>query len=189
MSNYKVLTQENFESLLLWLSPNRDEAGEKYEKIRQSLIRFFNIKCCANSEDLADETINRVVGKLDLLDFSMGNQPVTIFRGFANNVYLESIKKVRNEVALEEVRELSSEVNTNFDENQTFLDKCLTKLSEEERNLILQYYFYDKAEKVVHRQNLAVKFKLNINALHVKAHRLRKNLQKCIENAIKKNNL
>jgi hypothetical protein len=33
-----VLTREAFERLLAWLDPDRERAGQKYEKIRQKLV-------------------------------------------------------------------------------------------------------------------------------------------------------
>ncbi|HEY7785163.1 MAG TPA: hypothetical protein VIB00_10575, partial [Pyrinomonadaceae bacterium] len=55
-----VLTQESFDALLHWLDPQRDRAGLRYEEIRRSLIKIFACRGCAEPEDLADETINRV---------------------------------------------------------------------------------------------------------------------------------
>ena len=190
MDNSKILTQETFDTLLNWLSPDREEAGEKYEKIRQGLLRFFYFKGCSNSEDLADETINRVVKKLPNLDFSAGNKPITIFQGFANNIYLEYLKKERREVPLEDTTKISSGNNENVLEDKAeYLEHCLQKLSEIERLLVLQYYSQEKSLKFEHRRNLATKLNLTMGAMHIKIHRIRKTLRDCIEKCLGKNNL
>ena len=36
-----VLTQELFDTLLDWLDPDRERAGQKYETIRLKLIKIF----------------------------------------------------------------------------------------------------------------------------------------------------
>src|SRR5438093_9786924 len=60
-----MLTQEALDKLLVHLDPNRERAGEKYEQIRNGLVRFFEWRGCSFSQDHADETINRVARKLD----------------------------------------------------------------------------------------------------------------------------
>ena len=58
------LTQESFDRLLAWLGPGPEEAGRRYEEIRRSLIKIFTCRGCHEPEDMADETINRVVASL-----------------------------------------------------------------------------------------------------------------------------
>ena len=64
MKKHSEITQKDFEGLLDWLAPDREEAGKKYEEIRDGLIRFFRFKGCNDPEFLADETINRVASKI-----------------------------------------------------------------------------------------------------------------------------
>ena len=58
------LSQEDFDALLAWLDPEREQAGLKYEQIRGSLIKIFTGRGCTDPEELADETINRVTAKI-----------------------------------------------------------------------------------------------------------------------------
>src|SRR5689334_23839809 len=53
-----------FQELLDWLAPDPETAGQQYELIRQKLIALFQCRACAFPDELADETINRVVRKL-----------------------------------------------------------------------------------------------------------------------------
>src|SRR6185436_20366300 len=59
----KEITSEAFASFLEWLSPDRDRAGEEYERLRFRLTTFFAQRHCRFPDELADETINRVILK------------------------------------------------------------------------------------------------------------------------------
>src|ERR1041384_8582247 len=84
-----ALTQDAFDDLLNWLDPNRDLAGQKYEDIRRRLIKIFSCRGCAEPEDLADETINRVTSKLPAIEADFVGDPSRYFYGVANKVNLE----------------------------------------------------------------------------------------------------
>src|SRR5215211_7438779 len=86
-------SQETFEKLLNWLDPDRNKAGEKYEKIRHRLIRIFTSRGCSDTEDLADETINVVASKIDWLIENYKGEPALFFYGVAKNIYHEKFKK------------------------------------------------------------------------------------------------
>src|ERR1700759_1242376 len=59
------LTREGFDRLLDCLDPDREKAGQQYEIIRSKLIHYFDWRDCPFPEEHADETINRVIRKLD----------------------------------------------------------------------------------------------------------------------------
>ncbi len=42
MSRLSVLKQDDFDKLLAWLHDDREQAGQKYEEIRESLIKIFS---------------------------------------------------------------------------------------------------------------------------------------------------
>ena len=58
------ITPEQFSSFLEWLNPDFERAGEEYERLRFRLCRFFSLRGCNFADELADETINRVVLKI-----------------------------------------------------------------------------------------------------------------------------
>ena len=60
-----TLTAEAFAKLLACLDPDAETAGEKYEAIRQKLVKFFDWRGAHFPEDCADETLNRVTRKID----------------------------------------------------------------------------------------------------------------------------
>ena len=44
-----------FDRLLVWLDPDRDAAGRKYEAIRARLIKVLSYRGCREAEEIADE--------------------------------------------------------------------------------------------------------------------------------------
>lgn len=62
---------ERFDNLLRLLDLDRDVAGDKYERLRRKLIKFFEWNACFPAEDLADETFDRVGKGPAILRFLM----------------------------------------------------------------------------------------------------------------------
>jgi DNA-directed RNA polymerase specialized sigma24 family protein len=194
MKHNSQISKEDFEALLNWFSADSEEAGNLYEEIRRGLARFFRYRGCADSLLLADETINRVTLKLNSLDLSKNNKKISIFYGFALNVYREYVRQTKQrEVQLFNDIPLEAEKVTFIDgqtDNEHFcLDACLAKLSENDKNLILRYYSQEKAAKIELRKKLAVEQNIAINTLHIKVFRLKNHLRKCIEKCQKKKKL
>ena len=84
-----VLTQEAFDALLGWLDTNREVAAERYERIRNRLIKIFACRGCMEAEDLADETINRVTSKLADIQPGFEGDPARYFYAVAKKILLE----------------------------------------------------------------------------------------------------
>ena len=189
MKKQSRLIKENFNDLLNWFSSNQEEAGEKYEEIRNGLIRFFYFKGCTDAENLADEAINRVASKLPVLNLSENVKPINLFYGFASKIYLEYVNRLKKQ-EIEFNTDLHSSIKTDEpmteSENKNYkcLKQCLAKLSDEESNLVVEYYSLEKSEKIEHRRKLAETMQMKIGAIHVKIHRLRKILRKCIEKCV-----
>ncbi|HEV8367877.1 MAG TPA: hypothetical protein VGQ39_08000 [Pyrinomonadaceae bacterium] len=51
------LTTDTFTRLLQRLDPDREQAGEKYEELRRTLIRFFEWRGAPYPEEHADENL------------------------------------------------------------------------------------------------------------------------------------
>ena len=58
------LTQEAFAKFLEVLADDSLLAGEEYERLRERLIFYFERRNCRHSDELTDETINRVCKRL-----------------------------------------------------------------------------------------------------------------------------
>src|SRR5215813_4360463 len=118
------ITQEHFARFLEWLSPDSERAGEEYERLRFRLHRFFSLRGCNYADELADETINRVILKSSAEEIE---NKLAYCLGVAKNVYRESLRKVRTHLDIDEVDiAVSVPVQPSF--SSDCLDKCLEKL-------------------------------------------------------------
>lgn len=180
MNKAWVLTQESFEALLAWLDPNRELAGQKYEEIRTRLIRIFSCRGCYEPEDLADETINRVTNKLKAIESTFTGDRARYFYGVANKVHLEYLRR-------KPPPPLPTATITSVETEREYqcLDRCVSKLTAENRELVLGYYQEEKRAKIEHRRQLAARLGIALNALRIRAHRIRTSLQDCVEECLR----
>jgi DNA-directed RNA polymerase specialized sigma24 family protein len=189
--NHEV-AKENFDKLLDWLSHDRDEAGLRFEQIRDGLIRYFRLKGCHEPETLADESMNRVIKRIDTLDLMTGASSTSLFYGFANKVFLEyfrSDKKrtVQLSEAFEHISIGSAHIATNVAVD--CLRECLNDLNILDGKLIVEYYSEEKQAKFELRRQLAMKKEMAMGALHTKIHRIKGILRPCVENCMNKKRL
>ncbi len=179
MNKQWVLTQESFEALLDWLDPDRESAGQKYEDIRKRLIKIFACRGCTASEDLADETINRVTNKLKEIEATFTGERPRYFYGVANKVHLEYLRK-KPAMPLPPSGTASEEKERVYQ----CLDQCVAQLSAESQKLVLEYYQGEKQAKIEHRKHLAAGLGIAVNALRIRAHRIRASLQNCVKECL-----
>lgn len=174
-----ILTGEAFDKLLEQFSPDRQEAGRQYELMRAKLLRFFEWRSSPSPEQQVDETVDRVARKIE------EGTTITNLEGYFHEarhyIFLESIKRVKS-VALDDIPERAAEIPDEDDEKERrlrCLDSCLDKLAPEARRLILDYYVEAKRVKIDHRLQLARES--TINAVRIRACRIRKVLEKCVK--------
>jgi DNA-directed RNA polymerase specialized sigma24 family protein len=180
MNKNWVLSQESFDALLDWLDSDREQAGIKYEDIRRRLITIFTGRGCFDAEDLADETINRVISKLDEIGSEFTGDRARYFFGVANKVHMEYARRKPPPVPL-----VSSDPNRAEVEYRC-LDKCMSRLSEQHREFVFQYYQAEGRAKIEQRKVLAEKLGIGLNALRIRAYRLRASLQECVEKCVER---
>jgi DNA-directed RNA polymerase specialized sigma24 family protein len=169
------LTQESFARFLFWLDPDPDEAGKKYETIRRKLIRIFVCRGCICPEDLSDETINRVIRKAQDFAESYEGDPALFFYGVANHVHLEYLRKRPIPPQPLQNKE-SGRVEVEYE----CLEKCIEQLLPRSRELVIQYYQEDKQAKINYRKALASRLGIPLNALRIRAFRIRMSLYQCV---------
>lgn len=174
------LTQEAFEQLLRWLDADREQAGEKYEQIRFQLIKIFQSRGCLISEELADETFNRVAGKVHEIAQTYSGDPALYFYGVAKMVYLEYVRR-KPVPAISQTPQAAVEDELKHE----CLEQCLRRLKDKDRELITIYYLGEKQAKIDHRKELARRMGVEPNALWVRMHRLRERLRKCVNDCLK----
>ena len=186
MSVNGLLSPRGFERLLDQLHADRDTAGRTYEQLRCRLVRFFEGRRCTFPEELADETLNRVARKLDAGDII---QDVTTYViGIARMIVMEVARTATREAAMQAATRAAEHVTAHPDEasaeSSRLLDclhECLDRLAPPDRDVIVQYYQNEKGTKINNRKHLAAKLGLQMNALRLRAFRIRAGLQACVE--------
>jgi DNA-directed RNA polymerase specialized sigma24 family protein len=174
-----ILTQDLFDELLLWLNSDRELAGQEYEDIQRRLIKLFTCRNCHDPEDLADETINRVANKVKEIKDTFVGPRAPYFFAVANRVYKEYLRR--------KLPPLPPPPATNSDEKErdyACLEQCMEQQTPANRKLVLEYYRGEKKAKIDHRKRLAEQLEIALNALRIRAHRIRASLQECVEMCI-----
>ncbi len=174
-------TNEAFDKLLRWLEGDRDKAGEKYEQIRFRLIRIFSSRGCFDAEDLADQTINVIVGKIDWLIENYDGEPAIYFYAVAKKIFLEQLKK-KSLPPLPPPNPDRSELEL----QSRCLQRCLEQvLTPAEQDLVLQYYESDGQERIRLRKDLAKQLGISLNALRIRLFHLLARLRPCVTNCVR----
>lgn len=173
----KEVTQENFANFLAWLSPDGENAGEAYERLRFRLCTFFSQRRCSFSDELADETINRVILKIN--EEKIENKLAYCY-GVARNVYRESLRKERNHLDIEEVQ-VAAKAPLEQSFSGECLDKCLGELSAENRNLILEYFSEVKLAKIELHRRISEGLEMTQTALRMRVMRIKQKLKICVQ--------
>lgn len=191
--------EDNFEALLAWLDQDRERAGLKYEEIRHGLVNIFNWRGRYDSEDLADETITRVIAKVPEIAPGYKGDPAHYFYGVAKRLLFEVGRRAQSKaenVTPEQwrdavaAREFRNSVTVDDpgncgDEGYDCLDQCLQTLDKADRELILSYYQQEQ-HTIEFRRRLAQRYGLTPNNLRVKVYRIRAQLHECIQRCLRK---
>jgi len=174
------ITVERFSTFLAWLSPDVDRAAEEYERVRNTLYMYFANRRCCFADELADETINRVI--LRSSEESIENK-LAYFYGVARNVYREFLRKQRVHLDIEEVT-LPAPKPDQPTFSRECLDKCLAELSPESQELVLNYYSEDKSAKIIFRRQLSATLNTTQTALRMRVSRITGGLKNCVRNCM-----
>jgi RNA polymerase sigma factor (sigma-70 family) len=142
---------------------------------------------------LADETLTRIARRLEE-EGGITDSPARYRYIVARFVFLEYLRKAElREVSLTDIivsRQAEStliaaslpDIATEAQERRLdCLDRCLSRLEEEQRALLLDYYKDEKGEKIARRRQMAECLGVSVNALSIRACRLREKLQACVQ--------
>ena len=169
------VSPEAFDAFLRWLDPDREKAGRKYEEIRNRLIKVFVCRGCYCPEDLADETINRVISKIDTVTRGYSGDPGRYCGGVARHVFHEYARR-KPVTALV----LAPDPPEAREQELACLDECLDRVSDSDRMVILRYYEGEKSGRIRNRNELARELGKDPNALRIKVCRIRSLLEECV---------
>ena len=185
MSKQSEISAEDFNRFLTWLDSDHEQAGRKYEDLRQHLIVILTCRGCHIPEELADETINRVMHRLPQMIETYEGHPAAYLCTVAHHLFLEYAAKRSTVITWPpdyDLPDLSSEAESEREDE--CLEKCLGKLTPNNRRLVLAYYQEEKRAKIDHRKKIAEQMGVAVNALRIRVHRVRQELQLCLDQCL-----
>lgn len=181
------LTSESLEALLVFLDPDRHQAGLQYETIRRRLVRLFEWRGFGNAEDLTDETFNRVARRIQEGTEVRSTDPYGYFCGVAHLLSKEVARRAARERAALEREEWQPvafvEEEPDADDRLACLRHCLQRLPNDQRNLVLRYH--QENDHIRSRQMLSQELGIPMNALRIRVHRVRRKLEDCVEQCLR----
>jgi DNA-directed RNA polymerase specialized sigma24 family protein len=178
------LDRPAFEALLLLLGPDRESAGRQYEHLRRGLVAFFARRRDGDPEEVADETLDRLVR---CISDAQPIEDVTRFAyGIARRVLLERHRRhCRRERLLRHYHRLSERAPSQEPEDGLeCVRRCAARLPAGDRELILAYYQSGGRELQHDRKALADRFSLSPNALRLRVYRIRRILQAAVRDCL-----
>ena len=188
----RTLTQFAFDRLLAWLDDGEDSEGEKYLEMRRRLVAYFDRRNRPAADELADDTLNRIGRTLEQEGEIATRPPARYCYVIARFVLLEDIRRERRHVQLDERRTPTSrrwnvtaiDSGSRFDVREQrldCLDRCLRMLKPAQRELIVEYYRDSRRDKIERRRRLAKRLDITMNALGIRACRIRDTLMTCVQ--------
>jgi DNA-directed RNA polymerase specialized sigma24 family protein len=171
-------SQQNFFRFLQWLSPDIDEAGRRHNEIHASLMRVFASRGCDRPEELADETLERVVRKIDVVAPGYQGNPAAYVYGVGKRVFWGYARSRRIPARCAPERLIARPVaDPELERRYACLESCLNELSADDRALILQYYCGERSGKAENRQRLAQDSQVSQQVLRKRTQRIRERLK------------
>ncbi len=188
----RVLTERAFARLLTWLDDGRQSNGETYLEMRRRLVAYFDRRNRPSADELADETLNRIARTLETSGEIKVTPPARYCYVVARFVLLEDFRRGRTNRTVDASAWLESlpgqmpaidggdGVAEAAEARLSCLDRCLQELRPDQRELVLEYYRDTKREKIERRRALADRLGISMNALGIRACRIRDTLEACV---------
>lgn len=177
--------------LLERLDPESETAARKYEELRGKISQLLRWRGCLEShaDELADRTLDRVAAKL-----ASGEQVDNVYSyaaAVARFIWLEHSRRNRLDAVGDDLPDIPVEPDFEILEDDEprirCLRRCVTNFTDDDKNLVVAYYDTDAGEKIKDaRKRLAEALGLTLNALKVRACRLRMRLEACINDCVVK---
>lgn len=184
-----ILDKKDFDNLLDWLHPDRDLAAQEYFKIHAALVKLFRWRGYFDAEDLADDVINRVSVKAEVLIKDYVGERLPYVLAVARNVIHECERRPPHQPLQPNMKVTDPRAHDGPDERTALrecLRKCLRKLGAKDREHILSYYRRTGLGKIDAHRAMAEQLGIATNALRVRVYRVRRTLKRCVEECMKK---
>jgi DNA-directed RNA polymerase specialized sigma24 family protein len=188
------LTAPAFRRLLEWLDEGTNSDGQKYLEIRGRLVDYFDRKRCSSPDDLADETINRVSRRLEEEGMIESETPARYCYIVARFIFMEHLRGEQKETSLVDDLGRQSRAGNSAaeaDEERQIrermldcLESCVGQLEARDRQIITRYYVGKEKVKIENRRALADSLSITMNALSIRACRIRDKLEVCVKRCL-----
>jgi len=164
-------------------------AGERFEGLRRKLVFYFESRRCDDPEDLAHETLARLMRRhgehvevKDLMRYSYG---------VAKNVLYEHLRKKKAEKRYiseqghySQADEADVEAAAAKERRLKCLEKCAGRLSAPESALLTDYFSGRGRNRQEHRRRMAEQLNISRETLTLRVFNLKRKLRKCIEKCL-----
>lgn len=179
---------------MIWLGDEGESDGQNYLKMRQRLVSYFDRKNCLRPDELTDETLDRVARRLEEAEGAIVVEtPAKYCYITARFVFLENLRSTDHatislesnatpppdRIAVDEPDDAA--LNTKMLE---YLKNCVAQLDAAGRDIITKYYYGEERKKIVNRRELAAQFGITMNALAIRACRIRDRLEICVKKSV-----
>ena len=187
-----TLSQDALQRLLAWLDGDANSDGRAYVEMRRRLSDYFGRKNCRTADDLADETLTRVARRLEEEGITRGETPARYCYIVARFVFLEHLREtkahpmvaqVSDDVAPQPSAPSAADAAESAGTQEKLLaclQTCLQELDALNRRIITRYYIGSERAKIDNRRELAESLGLSVNALTIRACRIRTRLEACV---------
>ena len=181
------LTPSAFRLLLDWLDEPANSEGQGYLETRRRLVAYFDRRNCLTPDELADETLNRVARRLEEEGAIDSETPAKYCYIVARFVFMEHLREAQKESrTLDDIRRYPTTMSGGDEERERkeklleCLDRCIGELESLQRELILRYYVGNERVKIENRRSFAQGLGITLNALSIRACRIRDKLEECV---------
>jgi RNA polymerase sigma factor (sigma-70 family) len=187
-----TLSKDALQRLLNWLDGGANSDGHAYVEMRRRLRDYFGRRSCRTADDLADETLTRVARRLEEEGITRDETPARYCYVVARFVFLEHLREAKAHPMVAQVSgdvapqssapsaTDTAELARAQEKLHVCLQKCLQELDPLNRRIITRYYIGSERVKIDNRRELAESLGLSVNALTVRACRIRTGLQACV---------
>jgi DNA-directed RNA polymerase specialized sigma24 family protein len=162
--------------------------------MRRRLVTYFDRKNLPNFEELADETLNRVARRLEDEGAIVSDTPAKYCYVVARFILMEHLRETQKEKAMVESisrQDPNHGIAQHADEEKKLrekmlncLERCTLQLEAVNHKIITRYYMGKERVKIENRRELAASLGITMNALSIRACRLRDKLEGCVKECV-----
>ena len=176
------LGADALEGLLARLGPDREAAAGEYQRLHRRLLAFFESHGSIEPGCDADETLDRLAGKLR--EGHVIRDVPAYLHGLARNVLRERWRRARREEGARDALRAVAQAPPPDARLWSCFDRCLAELGPERASLLVAYYSAARTPNRAWRAQLAASRGLSLNALRIRVFRareaLRQSLARCL---------